>query len=112
MPVRHRMKLTPESFEKVKNGEKKFEFRINDEKRKAFKVGERIELARLPDLETSLIVEITSLDVYRDFADLYRHKPEAALDASEDEFLKRMASFYTKDEEQKYGVVLIGILLV
>ena len=112
MPIRHRMKLTPESFEQVKSGAKQFEFRINDEKRKAFKMGERIELAKLPDLGTSVIVEITSLDVYQDFSDLYHQKPEAVLDYTEDEFAERMSAFYTKDEEEKYGVVAIGIKLV
>ena len=112
MPVRHRMKLNQESFERVKSGERKFEFRINDEKRKAFKLGERIELARLPELETSLIVEITSLDVFANFADLHRHLPEAVSGWTEDEFVQRMHGFYTHDEELKYGVVAIGIKLV
>ncbi len=112
MPIRHRMKLTSESFEQVKTGKQLFEFRINDEKRKAFKVGERIELAKLPDLGTSVIVEITSLDVYQDFSELYHQKPEAVLDYTEAEFLQRMRAFYTEDEEEKYGVVAIGIRLV
>lgn len=106
------MKLSPETFEKVKSGEQKFEFRINDEKRKAFRLGERLELARLPDLETSLIVEITSLAVFPTFIDVYRHLPEAVLGFSENDFVNRLYSFYTKDEEQKYGVVAIGIKLV
>lgn len=106
------MKLTPESFDKVKSGEKKFEFRLNDEKRKALKVGERVEFAKLPELETSVIVEITSLHVFKNFSDLYKHFPEAVNGYSEIEFLDKMYGFYTKIEEEKYGVVAIGIKLV
>lgn len=112
MPVRHRMKLPPETFKLVKSGVKQFEFRINDEKRRAFRLGERIELAKLPELATSVIVEITSLDVYKNFVDLYRKKPEAMMGVSENDFLQRMAKFYTPSEERKYGVVAIGIRLV
>lgn len=112
MPVRHRMKLTPENFEKVKSGEKKYEFRLNDEKRKALQVGERVEFAKLPELEMSVIAEITSLHVFKNFSDLYQHFPEAVNGYSEIEFLDKMYGYYTKLEEEKYGVVAIGILLV
>ncbi len=112
MSVRHRMKLTPENFEKLKNSEKKFEARLNDEKRKALQVGERVEFAKLPELETSLIVEITSLNVYKNFSELYADHPEVMIGASKDEFLKEMYGHYTKEEEEKYGVMGIGVLLV
>ncbi len=111
MSVRHRMKLSPENFDKVKTGEKTFEFRLNDEKRQGLKVGENIELAKLPELETSQIVEITSLDVYKDFTDLYRQIPVTATRACEAEFIQMMRQHYTEAEEQKYGVVAIGIRL-
>jgi ASC-1-like (ASCH) protein len=109
MPVRHRMKLTPESFERVKKGEKKFEYRLNDEKRRALKVGERIEFAKLPELSEDCIVEITSLNIYQDFSDLYLHAPEGSIPYSRSEFLERMHEHYTPEEEQKYGVVSIGL---
>jgi ASC-1-like (ASCH) protein len=106
------MKLTPENFEKLKNGEKKFEARLNDEKRKALQVGERIEFAKLPELETSVIVEITSLTVYKNFSELYADHPEVMIGAAIEEFLEQIYSHYTKEEEEKYGVVAIGITLL
>jgi ASC-1-like (ASCH) protein len=111
MPVRHRMKLNPIDFEKVKSGEKKYELRLNDEKRKAFQVGERIELAKMPELETSVIVEITSLNVYKNFIELLRELPAAANGLTEEDFFKDVYTHYTEEEEQKYGVVAIGIKL-
>jgi ASC-1-like (ASCH) protein len=112
MPVRHRMKLTPENFDKLGRGEKKFDARLNDEKRKALQVGERVEYAKLPELEKSLIVEIVSLDTYKNFSELYADHPEVMIGASLEDFLKEMYGHYTKEEEGKYGVKAIGIKLV
>lgn len=112
MPIRHRMKLTPENFDRVKSGDKKFEFRLNDEKRKALKVGERVEFAKLPELEKNLIVEIVSLDVFPSFADLYRSLPQAIGGYTESEFIDRMRNYYSAEEEEKYGVVAIGLKLI
>lgn len=109
MPVRHRMKLTVENFERVKSGEKKFEFRLNDEKRQALRVGERVEFAKLPELEKSVIVEIASLDVFPSFASLYQGLPQAVVGYTESEFIERMRNYYSEEEEKKYGVVAIGL---
>lgn len=105
------MKLTPEAFDRIKSGQRTFEFRLNDEKRKALKIGERVEFAKLPELEKSVIVEILSLNVYKDFTDLFTQAPDIA-GLTLDEFLQDMLTHYTKDEEQKYGVVAIGIKVV
>ena len=112
MPIRHRMKLTPENFEQLKSGHKTIESRLNDEKRKALRVGERIEFAKLPELQTSIIVEIVSLDTYKNFSELYAAGHEAVLGTTQQEYLKRIHEYYTKQEEDKYGVVAIGVKLV
>jgi ASC-1-like (ASCH) protein len=109
MPVRHRMKLTPENFDHIHTGDKHFEFRLNDEKRKALQIGERVEFLKLPELEKDVIVEITSLKVFKDFHELYQNMPEATGAASEIDFIQSMRTHYTEDEEKKYGVVAIGI---
>lgn len=112
MPIRHRMKLEPDSFERLKSGVKRFEFRLNDEKRKALTVGERVEFAKRPELETSVIVEITSLNIFPAFVDLYDQFPAAVAGRTKAEFLETMRKHYTADEELKYGVVAIGVKLV
>ena len=106
------MKLTPENFEQLKSGHKTIESRLNDEKRKALRVGERIEFAKLPELQTSIIVEIVSLDTYKNFSELYAAGHEAVLGTTQQEYLKRIHEYYTKQEEDKYGVVAIGVKLV
>ena len=106
------MKLTAENFERVKSGEKNFEFRLNDEKRKALQVGERVEFAKLPELEKSVIVEIVSLDVFKSFSELYKQLPGAVVGYTKIEFLDRMRLYYSAEEEKKYGVVAIGLRVV
>lgn len=106
------MKLTPENFELVKAGKKRLEFRLFDEKRKAFQVGERIELAKLPELDTSVIVEITSLDVYADLPTAYAAKAADLPETTYADFSEHLLSFYSESEIAKYGVVAIGIILM
>ncbi len=109
MPIRHRMKLTERNFTDIKDGNKTFEFRLNDAKRKALRVGERIEFAKLPELTSSLIAEITSLDVYVSFLELYDQLRVAVRGISPDEFIQAMRAYYSPEEENKYGVIAIGL---
>lgn len=39
----HQMRLHPEPFEKIKNGTKIIEMRLNDEKRQKVQIGDKIE---------------------------------------------------------------------
>ena len=42
----HEMKLNENPFERMKNGPKTIEFRLNDEKRKKIKIGEKITFSK------------------------------------------------------------------
>ena len=44
----HEMKLNENPFERMKNGTKTIEFRLNDEKRKKIKIGDKITFSKLP----------------------------------------------------------------
>jgi len=45
----HQMKLQPSPFEKIKNGSKTIEVRLNDEKRQLLKVGDEIQFSLATD---------------------------------------------------------------
>ena len=47
----HKMKLSESTFERIKNGTKTIEFRLDNEKRQQIKVGNKIEFSKLPDLQ-------------------------------------------------------------
>lgn len=106
--MRYLMKLNPKYFEYMKNGTKRIEIRLNDEKRKNIKIGDEIIFQKEPELKEELSTQIVNLTVKRNFKELidnlnvseYADKSE-----SEEEFLNDLYKFYTKEQEEKYGVV-------
>ena len=106
----HKMKLREEPFEEIKNGTKTVEFRLYDEKRQKIKVGDQIEFSKLPELQEQLLVDVVELYREDSFENLFRK-----LYADEEEIksrTKNMYTYYSTEEESKYGVVGIKISLV
>lgn len=62
--MEHIMKLNASTFEDVKSGKKRREYRLNDEKRKLVRVGDTIRFLKLPNLyefeQASLLEEMLS----------------------------------------------------
>lgn len=106
----HKMKLLERPFYNIKNGSKKVEFRLYDDKRKKLKVGDLIEFSKLPDLTETLKVEITNLykaSTFKElFEKLYTDKIEAQNKA------ERMYEIYSPEKEKEYGVLGIEIQLL
>ena len=106
----HKMKLNESPFERIKNGTKTIEFRLYDEKRKKVKIGDKIEFSKLPDLHEKILVEV--LDIYKDesfenlFKKIYNDKEEI------ERKTKSMYQFYSRKQENEYGVVGIKIALL
>lgn len=106
----HKMKLKESPFERIKDGTKIVEFRLFDEKRQQIKVGDKIEFSKLPDLQEKMLVEVVELYREETFEKLFR---KLYLDVEE---IKRktnsMHQYYSSEEEKKYGVLGIKILLL
>ena len=110
--MKYRMKLNSKYFEYVKNGTKRTEIRLNDEKRKDIKIGDEIIFQKEPELKEEISTEIVNLIIKRKFEDLIRNLDVSEYSdksESEEEFLKDLYSFYTKEQEKKYGVIGIKI---
>lgn len=110
----HQMKLREEPFNLIKNGVKILELRLYDEKRKNIKIRDITEFSKLPDLVEKLKVEVIDLLVYKTFADLIENVSARDLGyvESDKENLKvDMYKIYTREEEEKYGVLGIRIRL-
>ena len=103
----HKMKLKEEPFEKIKNGTKTIEFRLYDEKRQKIKIGDKIEFSKLPDLQEKILVDV--LDIYKDrtFRELFERLIENKEEIERK--TKSMYRFYSKEQEEQYGVVGIKI---
>ncbi len=88
-------------YERIVSGTKTVEIRLFDEKRQKIKLGDIIEFARLSDKAT-IKAEVIGLLRYNTFKDLLNDFKD---EGSETELYK----IYSKEQEQKYGV--LGIKL-
>ena len=108
--MKHEMKLQPIYFEKIKDGEKIYEIRLNDEKRQQISVGDVIVFYKQPSLSKAIVTVVTELKHFSSFQDLANALPKKDLgfyeDADVDEI---MHQFYSKEDEQKFGVLAIKI---
>ena len=108
--MKHEMKLNNEPFECIKNGTKTIELRLNDEKRKLLTVGDYIEFTNRVTNE-KLLVEVIDLFKYNSFEELYKHfnKIEMGYSINEEANPKDMENYYSKEKQEKYGVLGIKI---
>lgn len=108
--MKHEMKLNNEPFECIKNGTKTIELRLNDEKRKLLTVGDYIEFTNKVTNE-KLLVEVIDLFKYNSFEELYKHfnKIEMGYSINAEANPKDMENYYSKEEQEKYGVLGIKI---
>ncbi len=113
--MQHDMKLLEQPFKRISAGIKTLELRLYDEKRKALKLGDTIRFSKLPDFTETVTVKITGLLLYRTFAELIQDLPLSYLGYQESErnsIKNNIYNIYTKDEEEKYGVLGIRIKLL
>lgn len=108
--MKYEMKLNNEPFKAIKNGTKTLELRLNDEKRKQLIVGDYIEFTNRVTNE-KLLVEVIDLFKYNSFEELYKHfnKIEMGYSINEEANPKDMENYYSKEEQEKYGVLGIKI---
>jgi len=111
--MQHSMKLLAVPFEKMTSGIKTVEIRLYDEKRQDLQIGDTIEFSKLPNLDEKIIVEVVRLLKYASFRDLvsaygmeYYGYPK---DYSPEDFIQSIYTIYTKEEEEKYGVLGIQV---
>ena len=72
------MHLDKEHFENVKAGNKTVEIRLNDKKRREFKVGDIIEFENRSD-KSKIEATITELNIYTSFEELYKHEDKISI---------------------------------
>lgn len=108
--MKHNMKLNNEPYNNIKNGTKTVELRLYDEKRRQLKVGDEIEFTNITTNEKQL-VDIINLYKYNNFKELYNHfnKIEMGYKENEEASPSDMEEYYSKEEQNKYGVLAIKI---
>lgn len=108
--MKYEMKLNNGPFNSIKDGTKTIEMRLNDEKRQLLKVNDLIEFTNRETSE-KLVVKIKNLHHYPSFEELYKHFDKVTLGYKENEKAdpKDMEEYYSKEEQEKYGVLGIEI---
>lgn len=106
----HQMKLTKIPFEKITNGQKIIESRLFDEKRQQINVGDSIEFLQNEDLNKKTTRNVVALYRYVTFEGMFSDfPPEYFGGESKETLLREIHQFYSKEDEDRYGV--IGIKL-
>ena len=111
----HKMNLNSEPFERILSGRKTIELRLNDEKRRLIKVGDKIEFIQTETGE-KLIAKVTALHRFDSFAELHRKLPllKCGYTAADISTAKPedMNLYYTPEQQRKYGVLGIDIKVI
>ena len=107
----HQMKLKSSPFEKIKSGRKTIELRLNDEKRQKVQIGDFIEFSCLDNPDDRIQTRVTALHHFSTFAELYASLPKEKLGytASETPAPGHMDEYYSRENQEKYGVIGIEL---
>lgn len=112
--MEHIMKLFESSFEDLKSGRKKREYRLNDSKRKSIRIGDTIRFQKLPNLDEEIVMDVTNIEAfdnwydcyskyfYEDFKDRYESVAVVVQDTYE-------GGYYTKEESDETGCVIFSM---
>lgn len=108
--MKYEMKLNNGPYVNIKNGTKTIELRLNDNKRQLLKIKDLIEFTNKETLE-QMLVEIQNLYHYPSFDELYKHFDKVSMGYKENDVAdpKDMEKYYSKEEQEKYGVLGIEI---
>ena len=108
----HDMKLRPEPFSSIRSGEKTFELRLFDEKRRKISVGDTVRFVNTDTAEV-LVRRVCALHRFDSFAALYEALPLTKCGYTKENVKNAspldMNMYYSAEEEAVYGVLAIEL---
>ena len=107
----HKMNLQDKYFDFIKNGTKRIELRLNDEKRQQIEISDLIEFSNEKDKFTTKVVGLLK---YQDFKTLFNDfEIEILADKTmtKEELLDVLSEFYTPEKQEEFGVLGIRVEL-
>jgi len=108
--MKYEMGLQSKYFDYIKNGTKRIELRLFDEKRQRIKIGDTIEFTN-PDGK-KLLVKVVGLLRYGSFEDLFKDYDISILadeSMTKRELLDVLNGFYPLEKQNEMGVVGIRV---
>lgn len=113
--MKHEMKLQSKYYNFILNGTKRIEIRLNDKKRQQIKIGDTIKFLKEPELNEFFEAKVIDLLKYNTFEDMFKDFDISILSdksMTKDKLIKALEQFYSKEEQDKYGVLGIKIELI
>ena len=108
----HEMKLRPEPFAKIRSGTKTIELRLYDEKRQKIRIGDVIMFTCTESGE-QIRATVKKLHRFDSFEVLYKSLPLLKCGYTPEDVdtaqPSDMETYYSSEEQQKYGVVGIEL---
>ena len=108
----HEMKLSEESFEKIKNKQKDIEVRLFDDKRKLIQLHDIIRFKKLPSLNEETLAKVTGLSKFSNFKDLFINFSNNRFghhNLTLQDQITKVYKIYDKESEKNNGVVGIHL---
>ena len=112
--MEYKMKLQPEYYDDILYGTKRIELRLYDEKRQNLKLEDTIEFVKEPELKESFKAKIIGLLRYSTFEEIINDFDISILadkSMTKKRLLDTLETFYSKEEQEQYGVLGIRIEL-
>ncbi|PEC23004.1 ASCH domain-containing protein [Bacillus cereus] len=112
--MKHKMGLYNGPFQSIQSGKKVYEVRLSDTKRQLIKQGDEIVFTNLTTAET-MAVKVTEVKRYESFKAMYEQIDKKLLGCENDsleEMLESTYKIYTKEQEEEWGTVAIGIEVI
>lgn len=106
------MRLDRKDFDRLKDGSKVWEIRLNDEKRKGIRIGDEIVFMRRPELEERLPMIVEEKRLYSDVQRLLDKVPLseiAAPEMTEVEWIQSFMTHYRPEELVQYGIAAFKV---
>ena len=111
--MQHQMKLATDPYGKIASGKKVIESRLYDEKRQQISIGDHVVFSENDKPENTISTVVKGLLRYQTFNELFAdHDPALFGEESRDFLLNQIKSFYSDEDEQKYGVVGVRLELI
>ena len=113
--MNHEMNLKEIYFDKIKSGEKIYEIRLNDEKRKLVKVGDIIVFKRQPEFKETIKTVVKDLIYFNSFTEMINSLPIEKVGFKGkplEEIIDIYHQIYSEENEKKYGVLSIKIEVI
>ncbi|MBP3899506.1 ASCH domain-containing protein [Candidatus Saccharibacteria bacterium] len=108
----HEMNLQPRYYDYIKNGTKRIELRLFDEKRQKIKLGDEIIFSKSEsDKFVAKVIGLLRYDTFEHLFNDFDINVLADDSMSKDELLNVLEEFYTPQKQKQYGVIGIRVEL-